>query len=163
MTPVPLDVPGFPGCLVLFAEATPAAARASTHAISIPRGWSSSRSYRDGYGLLAAAPVRVGVDIEHVDESVTSDAVLTPIEAKRTEGAAHWCAWWSAKEALAKALGDAKNYDPRRLESPALWPNAGTGRWRTQQLRVPAGYVAWVVWEQPSDVVEGDRSAKHGA
>jgi hypothetical protein len=151
MTRVALEVAEFPGQLAFVAESTPAKARNLIRATRVPEEWIASRSYRDAYALLAAAPVRVGVDIERIDESVTPDAVLTPLEARQWGGPADWCSWWSAKEALAKALGDAKNYEPQRLESPALWPNARTGRWRTQQLPAPPGYVAWIIWEKLND------------
>ncbi len=90
---------------------------------------------------------RVGVDIEVVDLSVTAEAVLTESESRLDGGPADFCNWWSAKEALAKALGDARKYDPRSLESPALWPTSQQGFWQARPLEVPVGYFAWIVWE----------------
>jgi hypothetical protein len=56
---------------------------------------------------------------------------------------------WSSKEALAKALGDALAYDPRRLESPLNWEDGAAGRWRARELTPEPGYVAWLVWRDP--------------
>jgi hypothetical protein len=58
-------------------------------------------------------------------------------------------ALWSSKEALAKALGDAGDYDPRRLGSPMFWTGGAAGRWRTRRLAVPPGYLAWLCWVEP--------------
>jgi hypothetical protein len=147
MTGRSIAVDAFPGRLILVTEDSPAAARDVARATPVPHGWITSRSYRGRYGLVAAAPVRVGVDIERLDDAVTADAVLTPLEAGRSGGPNDWCSWWSAKEALAKALGDARAYVGHRLESPALWPCARAGRWRAERLPVPDGFVGWVVWE----------------
>lgn len=90
---------------------------------------------------------RVGVDIEVIDLTVTAAAVLTKKESRLGGGPDDFCSWWSAKEALAKALGDARKYDPRELETPALWTTPQQGRWQAQRLEVPSGYVGWIVWE----------------
>ena len=113
----------------------------------MPANCFTSRSYRNRFGLVATSASRVGVDIEVIDMSVTADAVLTPGEARIVSTPAEWCNWWSAKEALAKALGDARNYDPRRVESPALWQGGHQGRWCVERLDVPDGCVGWIVWE----------------
>jgi hypothetical protein len=42
---------------------------------------------------------------------------------------------WSSKEALAKAFDTPIDYDPRRLEGPAFWPNGAAGRWRAYGSR----------------------------
>ncbi len=51
---------------------------------------------------------------------------------------------------LSKALGDARNYDPRRLESPAGWPRGICGPWRAAPLPLPDGYCEWVCWRVTS-------------
>jgi hypothetical protein len=76
---------------------------------------------------------------------VTTDAVLTRAEARTGGGPTEWCSWWSAKEALAKALGDARRYNPRGLASPALWHLGRQGRWHARRVGVPTGYFALVV------------------
>ncbi|HWE10427.1 MAG TPA: hypothetical protein VG325_13820 [Solirubrobacteraceae bacterium] len=53
---------------------------------------------------------------------------------------------WSSKEALAKALGDALRYDPRRLEAPVAWVNGACGPWRARPVPAPPGHVARVCW-----------------
>ncbi len=56
---------------------------------------------------------------------------------------------WCAKEALAKALGDAVDYDPRRLESPIRWPELRSGPWRARPIpALPAGHVGWLCWRE---------------
>jgi hypothetical protein len=142
-----LVVKEFPGYVWLFESSSPVEVRGLARSVAIADRWFTCRSYRNQFGLLAANPSRVGVDMEFIDVSVTADAVLTRDEARIAAGPMEWCAWWSAKESLAKALGDARLYDPRRLESPALWPLGRLGRWRAEQLDVPTGHVGWVVWE----------------
>ena len=151
MSSRPLVVEGFPGHVWLIESSSPEQTRDLARSMAIPDHWLTSRSYRNQFGLVAANRSRVGVDIEVIDVSVTADAVLTRDEARIAAGPLEWCAWWSAKEGLAKALGDARKYDPRRLESPALWPFGRQGRWRAEQLDVPTGHVGWVVWEADCD------------
>lgn len=55
---------------------------------------------------------------------------------------------WSSKEALAKALGDALDYDPRRLEGPGAWPEGRSGSWRARALEPAGEYVGWVCWRE---------------
>jgi len=98
---------------------------------------------------VAVHSSRVGVDLELVDLTVPREAVLTPTEMTLGGTPEMWCNWWSAKEALAKALGDARLYDPRRLESPAHWENGRAGRWACSPLALPPGFVGWLVWEEP--------------
>ena len=121
------------------------------------RGWAAaqnaahvSRSYSFPYALVGWHRDRVGVDIERTvacDERFAR-SICTPAEA---EGAP-WgsddeiISLWSAKEALAKALGDAVRYDPRRLESPARWPAGASGPWRARRLSAPDGFCGWVCW-----------------
>jgi phosphopantetheinyl transferase len=92
----------------------------------------------------------VGVDIERVvacDERFAL-SICTPDElsvgAPRRDH--EIISLWSSKEALAKALGDARAYDPRRLGSPVYWSDGTSGPWRARELPVPDGYCAWVCW-----------------
>ncbi len=111
----------------------------------------TSRSYRFPYALIAGHDRAVGVDIERSeppDESFL-ESICTPSERRVLAGDSAQVdvsSLWCSKEALAKALGDALRYDPRRLESPQMWPNGRSGPWRAQQLAAPAGHVAWVCW-----------------
>lgn len=112
-----------------------------------------SRSYCHPYALVGWHAGPIGVDIERVvacDEQFAR-SICTPTEMARTPWASHReiVSLWSGKEALAKALGDALDYDPRRLESPAGWPGGGCGSWRTATLPAPDEYCAWVCWRAP--------------
>jgi phosphopantetheinyl transferase len=114
-----------------------------------------SRSYCPPYALLAWHDGPVGVDIERVVECDARFAasIVTPDEAvpRRDEDIV---SLWSSKEALAKALGDALDYDPQRLEGPGGWRNGVNGAWRASALSLPDGYCGWVCWLAP----QGDRS-----
>jgi hypothetical protein len=111
-----------------------------------------SRSYRFPFAMIAWHDQPVGVDIERVQplDAVFLESICTPSERHRTppagERGRYATALWSSKEALAKALGDALDYDPRRLESPLFWPGGAAGPWRARELAAPAGYVAWLCW-----------------
>lgn len=111
----------------------------------------ASRSYRYPYALLAWHEHRVGVDIERVEplDPDFVESICTPSERRRLRGgsdARHVTSLWCSKEALAKALGDAVDYDPRRLDSPLAWPDGRSGAWRARELPAPGGHVAWLCW-----------------
>lgn len=121
-----------------------------------------SRSYRFPYAVVAAHDAPVGVDLERLEPVTRAFAlsIATPEEAAALGiGAAgdDVSAWaiglWSGKEALAKALGDALAYEPRRLGSPMLWPELRAGSWHAARLHVPGGHVGWVCW-RGADVAE---------
>jgi len=109
-----------------------------------------SRSYCHPYALVGWHAGPIGVDIERVSTCPAefSRAISTPAE----EASHRWTtdrdliSLWSSKEALSKALGDALDYDPRRLESPASWPGGVCGSWRTASLTAPDRHCAWVCW-----------------
>jgi hypothetical protein len=115
----------------------------------------AARSYRFPWAMVAWHARPVGIDLERIDpvDRAFAESIVTPGE--RAELAAHddeldtWVAdLWSSKEALAKALGDAVLYDPRRLESPMRWPGFRAGPWRALAVAgVPPGHVGWVCWE----------------
>jgi hypothetical protein len=115
------------------------------------------RSYREPFALVAWHRGPVGVDLERL-EPLGADfgrSICTPAELDRYAARLHdpelVASLWCSKEALAKALGDALAYDPRRLESPLSWPDAVAGAWRAQPLRgLPAGHVGWVCWRSDS-------------
>lgn len=121
-----------------------------------------SRSYRFPYAAVATWDGDVGVDIERVDASLDlrfAQSIATPHERAGLEGvsAADIASLWSAKEAVAKALGQPLARDPRRVEAPPVWraaPALGEvqplgGPWWARALQVPQGYVGWVVWRRP--------------
>jgi hypothetical protein len=113
-----------------------------------------SRSYCHPYALVGWHTEPVGVDIERfvACPEEFSQAIATPAEqaSGRFTTDRDLISLWSSKEALSKALGDALDYDPRRLESPAGWPGRASGPWRTATLRAPDGYCAWVCGRTPS-------------
>jgi phosphopantetheinyl transferase len=122
---------------------TEAAGVAASHA---------SRSYCYPYALVAWHTEPVGVDIERIEplEQAFTESICTPSERRMLTGDEHPdvfpSALWSSKEALAKALGDARRYDPRRLDSPAFWLQGQAGPWRAALLPVPARHSAWLCW-----------------
>jgi hypothetical protein len=111
----------------------------------------SSRSYRFPYALVAWHVAPIGVDIERVEplDPAFLASVSTP-EERRSQAAGadpeSATSPWSSKEALAKALGDAVEYDPRRLGSPMFWTGGESGPWRALCLPVPSGHVGWLCW-----------------
>lgn len=109
-----------------------------------------SRSYRFPYALVGWHSDRLGVDIERIEpcSPALAQSISTPSElaAGMATGDEAVISLWSGKEALAKALGDALRYDPRRLESPLSWPGGAAGPWRGRRLPVADGYCAWVCW-----------------
>ena len=112
-----------------------------------------SRSYRPPLAVVAWHSARVGVDVERLEPMGRdfADSICTPSERVQLDSqldddeivASLWC----AKEALAKVLGDAVDYDPRRLEAPLLWKQGSCGRWRARTVEVPAGHICWLVWQ----------------
>jgi phosphopantetheinyl transferase len=119
-------------------------AELKTHARALG---AASRSYSHLYALVAWHDGPVGVDIERVVscDARFAESITTPAErVPRTDR--EIISLWSGKEALAKALGDAVDYDPRRLESPAGWRNGVSGAWHAAAIDVPAGYCAWMCW-----------------
>ncbi|WP_249010220.1 4'-phosphopantetheinyl transferase superfamily protein [Conexibacter sp. DBS9H8] len=127
-----------------------------------PPGRRVSRSYSAPYALVAVHDGPVGVDIEAVGplEPGFWASICTPSERAALSGADARAitSLWSSKEALAKALGDAVAYDPRRLESPRFWPGGASGRWRARPLDLPDGFVGWVCWALPGEGGDGDRA-----
>jgi hypothetical protein len=113
----------------------------------------TSRSYSFPYALIGWHAGRIGVDIERIvpcDERFAR-SICTPAEAEAKPWTADQAdqeiiSLWCGKEALAKALGDALRYDPRRLESPASWTGGVSGPWTARPVPAPAGYVAWACW-----------------
>jgi phosphopantetheinyl transferase len=123
------------------------------------RGWARSlsdscvsRSYCYPYALVATYSGPVGVDIERIEacDPAFVDSICTPAERdgqrSETDPDRYATSLWCGKEALAKALGDALLYDPRRLESPLSWPAGRCGAWRAASLPAPPQHVAWVCW-----------------
>jgi phosphopantetheinyl transferase len=110
----------------------------------------SSHSYRFPYALVAWHDEPVGVDIERSEPVCEGflGSICTPSEhGLRVDPISLWC----SKEALAKALGDALSYDPRRLESPIFWPQGRSGPWQAAALAAPQGHRAWLCWRSSCD------------
>lgn len=116
------------------------------------RAYFASRSYRYPYAAVAWHSRPVGIDLERIEacDAAFADSICTPAERcgwpTNRDPDAYAISLWCSKEALAKALGDAVAYDPRRLEAPLAWPAGRSGRWRATPLLAPAGHVAWVCW-----------------
>ncbi len=110
----------------------------------------TSRSYAFPYAAVAWHSDRVGVDIERIVpcDQRFGRSICTPGEARAApwQSAAQIISLWSSKEALAKALGEALEHDPRRLESPMTWQQGAAGRWRARPAPAPEGHVAWICW-----------------
>ena len=125
-----------------------------------------SRSYSGRVALIAGSNQRVGVDVELTDLaredswSLTNEwfrsSMLTSEERVRiasdsTPGTTlSATSVWSSKEAVAKALGTPRQFDPTRLTGAAVWKDARRGRWRAAYLDLtPLGLdaVAWMVYE----------------
>jgi phosphopantetheinyl transferase len=132
-----------------------ARARAVAEATGAPH---TSRSYRYPYALVAWHTTQVGVDIERIEpfDAEFLASISTPAERNiapdEADPPAFVSSLWCSKEALAKALGDALAYDPRRLDSPMFWPDGQAGGWRASALPVPAGHNGWLCWRTASDL-----------
>jgi hypothetical protein len=115
----------------------------------------SSRSYSYPYALIAVHGAPVGVDVERIGpyDAAFAKSICTPSEdpepAAGVSREHYLTSLWASKEALAKALGDAVAYDPRRLESPVSWSEGRAGRWRARELLVGRQRVAWLCWRAP--------------
>jgi phosphopantetheinyl transferase len=159
---LPVAGPGVPGVALLNAAAAQldlAGLRTWARAFTADVGSRfTSRSYCFPYALVAWHSAPVGVDIERHDSYPPGFAALvcTPQELVGYGDAApddaELTGLWCGKEALAKALGDAVHYDPRRLDSPLHWPDGEAGRWRARELSAPVGHVAWLCW-RPSTAI----------
>ena len=111
---------------------------------TVSRGGSfQSRSYTHGFKADIAWTGKCAIDIELVNEAPAGwdihnpsfqSSILKPGEYQRLcespNARANYLPTliWSSKEALAKALGDARDYEPRHLDSPLLW-NADDSNW----------------------------------
>jgi hypothetical protein len=118
-----------------------------------------SRSYSFPLALVAWHTAPVGCDIERVApcEAAFADSIRTPAERAATavpgeddHDDRQITSLWSSKEALSKALGDALDYDPRRLEGPGAWPEGRSGPWRAATLDLADDHVAWLCWRADS-------------
>jgi len=129
-----------------------ACARALTGCAPAPH---TTRSYRYPYALVAWHTDAVGVDIERIEpfDPVFASSICTPSErvewSELPDPHEYLTSVWSSKEALAKALGDAVDYDPRRLAAPVHWPAGRAGRWQAVALPIRRGHVAWLCWRSP--------------
>ena len=113
-----------------------------------------SRSYSFPYALVAIHDRAVGVDVERVSTCNSLFADLICTREERVEVACEsdpdrlLTSLWSSKEALAKGLGDALQYEPSRLEAPARWPESRAGAWSCEEVIIDSAHVAWVCWRR---------------
>ena len=95
----------------------------------------------------------VGVDLERIQTCDTpfADLICTPTERRDpacvTDPDHYLTSLWCSKEALAKALGDARRYEPSRIDSPIIWSRDPARTWQATELAVAPGFVAWLCWE----------------
>ena len=104
-----------------------------------------SRSYCADYSIQVSSSRRCGIDMEtksiaqpdwKIDNPLFQAAMLAPGELERIEKSEYWELpnleqnIWSSKEALAKALGEAKNYQPNKIYSPITWERNPVFGWR---------------------------------
>lgn len=124
--------------------------RAQALSADLGRGRLVSRAYAFPYGLVAHHTAAVGVGVERVVacDLVFAASICSPreLDSLRLDDAAAVVSLWSAKAALAKALGDARLYDLRRLASPVGWAGGASGPWRARALQPAPGYRGWVCW-----------------
>jgi len=126
-----------------------------------------SRSYRYPSALVAWHREPVGVDIERIEpfDEAFLESIRTPSERRIAPSGGdpdqYVTSLWCSKEALAKALGDALRYDPRRLGSPLLWCNGQSGPWRAAELTLIDGHVGWLCWR--SSTQSGPVTGQQGA
>ena len=107
----------------------------------------TSRSYSGRYVAEVFARSRCGIDLEtlkpaetnwSIDSPLFEMAMLAPGEKQLIKESV-LCDHenlptliWASKEALAKALGDAKNYEPTRLLSPITWALEPKPNWSAE-------------------------------
>jgi len=114
----------------------------------------ASRSYRFPYAVIACHQLPVGVDIERIEQHDKAfvESICTPAERQHLSQIDDWgrfaSSLWCSKEALSKALGDALQYDPRRLESPIWWSDGKAGAWRARELELVTDHVVWLCWRR---------------
>jgi hypothetical protein len=109
-----------------------------------------SRAYAFPYALLAAHDDSVGIAIERVAprDVVFAASICTPAELERVR-VLDWTrmtSLWASKVAFAKARGDARLYDPRRLDGPDGWAGGTSGPWCAEPVAVGPAHRAWVCW-----------------
>jgi len=111
----------------------------------------SSRSYKFPFAIVAWHTSAVGVDLERLGTFPRSrfSSIACPEERAADADGEQFDVTdlWSGKEAAAKAMGDARRYDPRIMLSPVLWPDGRAGRWRARRVAVPQGHIAWMCWQ----------------
>lgn len=163
-----LELPDQP-LVICITDGTPASLRQRARLQCDGRFSHWSRSYSGNVALVAGWNQRVGIDIELTDLareaswSFTNErfrsSMLTSEERSRIASeevpgpTLSATSVWSSKEAVAKALGTPRQFDPARLTGAAVWIDARRGRWRAAYLDLtPLGLdaVAWTVYEDPT-------------
>mgnify|MGYP000246338021 CR=1 FL=1 len=121
-----------------------------------------SRSYWADYSITVSNSQRCGIDMESsssaqlnwsINNPIFQDSMLAPGELDRIKKSKYWKLpnlernIWSSKEALAKALGEAKNYQPNKLYSPILWETNPAMGWHASFREFTVeGCVPLLVW-----------------
>ena len=123
-----------------------------------------SRTHCGAYTLEVRASAPCGVDMEflfekgegwNIESATLQSTILAPGELDAldlSQFSRHpdlATVVWTSKEALAKALGDAMEYDPTRLLSPAAWNDQPPVGWHADYLEVQVSsdrkLAIWVV------------------
>ena len=121
-----------------------------------------SRSYCANFSITVTNSKRCGIDMEsisgtqpdwNINNPLFQDSMLAPGELERIKQSSYWEQpnleqnIWSSKEALAKALGEAKNYQPNKIYSPLTWKTNPTIGWNATFREFTAeGGVPLFVW-----------------
>ena len=122
----------------------------------------ASKSHSRGLTVVLQSNHPCGVDLESLDSEIEpwlfadqrfQDFVLAPGEAqaiKASKYAEHGflaTVVWSSKEALAKALGDARKYSPSRLRSPISWESEPVQNWEAEFIEIEfADHSRFCIW-----------------
>jgi phosphopantetheinyl transferase len=125
-----------------------------------------SRSYSGKYVVEVKSETRCGVDMEvlrpvelawSIDSPFFEKAMLVPgekeliLQSAFSEHQFLSTLIWASKEALAKALGDARNYEPSKLLSPIAWDALKTTTWCANYREFATGddrrLAIWIVRE----------------
>jgi len=129
---------------------------------------SLSRSHSGRFTIEVVSNQRCGIDLEIANEidpewSFDSEsfelAILAPGEKGLIMSSSMSSAKdlatliWVSKEALAKALGDATNYEPNKIYSPICWEATRPNNWQAVHIDFSTSkserLIVWLVAERP--------------
>ncbi len=94
--------------------------------VTTPTGWHISLSGRGADAVIAAGRVALGVDGEPLDAATLLPDMLSPEETDHIaslaigDRPAQWLRRWTAKEAVAKLIGEPRHIAPHSIETRLL-------------------------------------------